>query len=208
MYDYEFRITSVQTDQEVCKTVVYGGNHRFAHNLGMILINTIRFFSISSMTVALKITYPLNICKGIQHYFQVNTMAFSQEIPGIHAEGIFLLAIYPTTEAQQNYNASLCRTHVLVEQGFVILMRSSRNPEVYFSVESAVLNENKYLLIKDNFQHHLSYLLQIQYIQYDTLRINQDQAAAYVIACAVLHYIGIERSDIMYNIPDVTLHEK
>lgn len=41
------------------------------------------------MTVALKITYPLKICKGNQHFFQVNTMAFSLEIPGIHAEGIF-----------------------------------------------------------------------------------------------------------------------
>lgn len=120
MCEYEFRITSVQTDQEVCKTVVYGGNQRFAHNLRMILIKTIRFFSISSMTVALKITYPLKICKGNQHFFQLNTMAFSQ-IPGIHAEGIFLLPIYSTTEAHQNYNASLCRTRVLVEQGFVIL---------------------------------------------------------------------------------------
>lgn len=68
MCDYEFRITSVQTDQEVCRTVVYGGNQRFAHNLRMILIKTIRFFSISSMTVALKITYPLKICKGNQHF--------------------------------------------------------------------------------------------------------------------------------------------
>mgnify|MGYP005953304027 CR=1 FL=1 len=37
----------------------------------------------------------------------------------------------------------------------------------------------------------------------DTFRTNPDQAAAYVIACAVLHNIGIERRDIMYNIHDV-----
>lgn len=79
---------------------------------------------------------------------------------------------------------------------------SSRNPEVYFSLESVVLNKNKYLLMKDNIQRHLPYL-QIQYIQYDTFRTNPDQAAAYVIACAVVHNIGIERRDIMYNIPDV-----
>lgn len=150
------------------------------------------------MTVALKITYPLKICKGNQHFFQLNTMAFSQ-IPGIHAEGIFYslyirpqrptkITTLPYAERVSWWNKAICL--------------SSRNPEVYFSLESVVLNKNKYLLVKDNIQRHLPYL-QIKYIQYDTFRTNPDLAAAYVIAFAVVHNIGIQRRDIMYNIPDV-----
>eukprot|EP00105_Crassostrea_gigas_P046308 XP_019930456.1 PREDICTED: putative nuclease HARBI1 [Crassostrea gigas] len=72
----------------------------------------------------------------------------------------------PTTEAQQKYNSSLCRTRVLVEQSFGILKRR-------FACLQGIL------------------------------RTNPDQAAAYVIACVVLHNIGIERGDIMYHRQDV-----
>lgn len=68
------------------------------------------------MTVALKITYPLKICKGNQHFFsgEHNGLLLDSGYP---CRRYFLLPIYPTTEAHQNYNASLCRTRVLVEQG-------------------------------------------------------------------------------------------
>ncbi|XP_062597698.1 putative nuclease HARBI1 [Saccostrea cucullata] len=66
----------------------------------------------------------------------------------------------PATDAQQRFNASLCRTRVLVEQSFGILKRR-------FACLQA------------------------------TLRTNPDQAATYVVACVVLHNIGIESGDVM-----------
>ncbi|XP_061172373.1 putative nuclease HARBI1 [Saccostrea echinata] len=80
----------------------------------------------------------------------------------------FLMTPYlsPTTEAQQRFNASLCRTRVLVEQSFGILKRR-------FSCLQG------------------------------TLRTCPDQAAAYIVACVVLHNIGIERGDIAMDRQDV-----
>ncbi|XP_062588274.1 putative nuclease HARBI1 [Saccostrea cucullata] len=66
----------------------------------------------------------------------------------------------PSTVPQQKFNASLCKTRVLVEQTFGILKRR-------FSCLQGVL------------------------------RTDPRQATRYIVACAILHNIGIDRGDIV-----------
>ena len=76
----------------------------------------------------------------------------------------FLLTPFlnPSTDAENRFNQSLCRTRVLVEQTFGILKR--------------------------RFQclHH-------------EMATEPPQAAVYVVACVVLHNIGIPKGDVFAN---------
>lgn len=74
----------------------------------------------------------------------------------------FLMTPYlnPQTNAQQRFNASLCRTRVLIEQSFGILKRR-------FSCLQGIL------------------------------RTTPDQAVGYVVACVILHNLGIQTGYVM-----------
>lgn len=87
--DYGFRITSVFANWpgSVHDSRIWRESALCTQfESGTYQLNDIFFYNLFT-TVALKITYPLKICKENQHYFQVNTMAFSSESPVIHAEG-------------------------------------------------------------------------------------------------------------------------
>nr|XP_022325467.1 putative nuclease HARBI1 [Crassostrea virginica] len=83
----------------------------------------------------------------------------------------FLLTPFlnPSTDAENRFNQSLCRTRVLVEQTFGILKR--------------------------RFQclHH-------------EMTTEHPQAAVYVVACAVLHNISIQRGNLFNNVDGNLLH--
>ncbi|XP_065938425.1 putative nuclease HARBI1 [Magallana gigas] len=74
----------------------------------------------------------------------------------------FLMTPYlnPQTNAHQRFNASLCRTRVLIEQSFGILKRR-------FSCLQGIL------------------------------RTTPEQAVGYVVACVILHNLGIQTGDVM-----------